>query len=136
MLPVFSELILEFYDDLSIKRHRMGIFSNFSKKVWIIRLIVWGIEKILSFSPKGHIMAVPCVPDVPQVFKFFEKIFGKWDMGHMKNHIMAVPHVPKSSKFLKFFVFYMKKFNLLSETLKKKMSGSLCMGFEQGQHGF
>ena len=56
-------------------------------------------------DPKGHIMAVPCVPDVPQVFKFFEKIFGKWDMGHMKNHIMAVPHVPKSSKFLNFFFF-------------------------------
>ena len=59
---------------------------------------------------EGHIMAVPCVPDVPQIFKFFEKIFGKRDMGHMKNHIMAVPHVPKSSKFLIFFFFYMKKF--------------------------
>ena len=71
-------------------------------------------------------MAVPCVPDVPQVFKFFEKIFGKRDMGHMKNHIMAVPHVPKSSKFLNFFFFTWK--NLLSETLKKKkkLSGSLC----------
>jgi hypothetical protein len=37
-------------------------------------------------AAEGHIMAVPCVPDVPQVFKFFEKIFGKWDMGHMKRH--------------------------------------------------
>ena len=61
-------------------------------------------------------MAVPCVPDVPQVFKFFEKIFGKWDIGHMKNHIMAVPHVPKSSKFLKFFFLHEK----ICFLLKKK----------------